>query len=268
VPPPYPREQRAARAVLARLLGRRDFVRIIHYSCESLADKPDGTSPRVTSIAVRHLHSGDTRSFSIHSVAEEQDVGLLDIEARYDDVERIMLDQFFAYARDSGAVEFLHWNMRDANYGFAAIAHRYAVLGGEIAHEIPEDHRHDLSILLKDIYGTDYIPHPRLENLARENDITLMQFLPGAAEAEAFVRKDYVALHQSTLRKVAVLEAVAERAHHNTLKTRSSWWDMHGGNVRSAWSWLVTNQTIVFLLAVIGIIIGVFAWFHPRPTPQ
>lgn len=28
-------------------------------------------------------------------------------------------------------MNFLHWNMRDINYGFAAIEHRFSVLGGK-----------------------------------------------------------------------------------------------------------------------------------------
>jgi hypothetical protein len=47
---------------------------VIHYSCESFYDKTDGRTPRVTSIAVRNLASGQTDSLSIHQIAEERGV--------------------------------------------------------------------------------------------------------------------------------------------------------------------------------------------------
>ena len=55
---------------LRELDDRRDSVVVIHYSCESFYDRPDRSTPRVTSIAVRNLGSGQTESFSIHKVAE------------------------------------------------------------------------------------------------------------------------------------------------------------------------------------------------------
>jgi len=45
---------------------------VIHYSCESFYDRPNGASPRITSIAVRKLDSGQTLSFSILSIGVEK----------------------------------------------------------------------------------------------------------------------------------------------------------------------------------------------------
>jgi len=219
----------------------------------------------VTSIAIRRVDTGDTRSFSIHLIAEREHVNLHGIEARYDELERKMLDEFFDEIHRSGEVDYLHWNMRDSNFGFAALEHRYRVLGGSDITRIDGNHRHDLSLMLKEIYGSKYIAHPRLKMLAVRNDISLLRFLSGAEEPEAFKRKDYVALHQSTLRKVAVLESIAERAHRGTLRTDSSWWILHGGTIRAVWSLVVANQTILFFLAVIGVALAVVALW-PRPV--
>jgi hypothetical protein len=41
-----------------------------------------------------------------------------------------MLDGYFAFVEAHRDSTFIHWNMRDENYGFAALEHRYRVLGG------------------------------------------------------------------------------------------------------------------------------------------
>lgn len=74
--------------------------------------------------------------------------------------------------------------------------------------------------------------HSRLEKLLDKNRITKNGFLTGKEEADAFDNKNYVALHQSTLRKADVLANVAERANDGTLKTNAGWWDVHGGGLR------------------------------------
>ena len=77
-------------------MNNPDFVVVIHYSCESFYDRPNGTSPRITSIAVRNLASGQTTSFSIHQVAERRKM-LNNIEEHYDNLEKEMLDDFNNY---------------------------------------------------------------------------------------------------------------------------------------------------------------------------
>ncbi len=91
---PNPTKQKKARAKLASVFADASNTWVIHYSCESFYDRPNGASPRITSIAVRRLDSGQTLSFSIHQVAEQRGVAFDQIEAYYDDLERQMLDAF------------------------------------------------------------------------------------------------------------------------------------------------------------------------------
>jgi hypothetical protein len=197
---PNPKRQRTGWATLDKVFDDAANVWVIHYSCESFYDRPNGQSPRITSIAVRKLDSAQTRSYSIHQVAERQKVPFSEIEAHYDTLERQMLDAFYDHLRSFQGTSYLHWNMRDINYGFAAIEHRYRVLGGEPF--ILEDARKiDLSRLLIEIYGLGYIGHPRLENLLVMNSILPLNFLTGGQEAAAFEERNFVGLHQSTLKK-------------------------------------------------------------------
>ena len=195
---------------------------------ESFYDKVDGKTPRITSVAVRNLASGQTESFSIHQIAEEQKIAFADITDHYDHLERQMLDRHFTSLRPYRQhYNWIHWNMRDVNYGFAAMEHRYRVLGGNPV-MISEDKKFDLSMALVDLYGVNYIGHPRLESIIAKNKITARDFLTGAQEAKAFEKKEFVRLHQSTLRKAATLANLFERTSNKSLKTDATWATQYG----------------------------------------
>lgn len=146
------------------LLEQGDTSLVVHYSCESFYDKKDGKTARITSIAVRNLRSGQTDSFSIHQIAEEQHVPFEGIHEEYDVLEKKMLDRFFEFVRVRLHINWIHWNMRDVNYGFAAIEHRYRVLSGT-AIQIAEDRKFDLARALVDLYGVGYISHPMVRGV-------------------------------------------------------------------------------------------------------
>lgn len=248
-----PKRQRKGWAKLNQIFEDADNFWVIHYSCESFYDRPSGKSSRITSIALRKLDSAQTVSFSIHQVAERQGVPIDEIAQHYDDLEKKMLDEFFDHINHRQGMKYLHWNMRDINYGFAAIEHRYRVLGGE-PFVIDHKDKFDLSRLLIDIYGVGYIDHPRLQNLMEQNKIQGPHFLTGAHEAEAFEDRNYVSLHQSTLRKVDILSNLAGRAHDKSLKVNTTWWEMHGGRIHTVSNWLIEHKMITFFgsLASIG----------------
>ena len=73
-------QRKKALNTVSELMTHPEMVVVIHYSCESFYDRPDGSSPRITSIAVRNLASGQTTSFSIHQMAERQKVSRDEIE--------------------------------------------------------------------------------------------------------------------------------------------------------------------------------------------
>ena len=193
---------------------------VIHYSCESFYGRRDIASPRITSIAIKLLETRQTQSFSIHLVAERLQVPSEDIERRYDELEKSMLDQYFSYISSHRGMNWLHWRMSDTTFGFYAIEHRYQVLGGN-PWIIPDDKKINLAEALYDIYGDKYCGHPRLEAIIKMNQITDRDFLSGGKEAQAFDERRYQDLHRSTLRKVDALHGIGERAASNTLKTNS-----------------------------------------------
>jgi hypothetical protein len=251
---------RTALKTIEELLEQSPSVNIIHYSCESFYDRPEGRTPRVTSIAVRNMKTGQTHSFSIHKTAELLNVESNKISEMYDRLEKDMLGEFFEFVKRHEGYRWLHWNMRDINYGFAAIEHRFRVLGGTPI-LIDDSKKYDLAGILIDAYGVRYVGHPRLTKLLEKNKITSLNYLTGAQEAEAFEKKEYVRLHQSTLRKVDVMSNIIIRTGDGSLKTNARWheiygmsWQSVGELIKEHWVFVI----IAFLFSVISLVIGIF----------
>ena len=164
---PNPNRQKSARESLARLFVHPAAVFVVHYACESFDQGQGYASPRVTAIALRNLGSGATTSFSIHSEVElarrrNHDVAGLDV------MERAMLACFFDFLARNPAATYLHWNMRDEKFGFAAISHRCALLGGEPV-GVHDSQKVDLSRLFVEMFGSDYVTKPYIVTLAELN---------------------------------------------------------------------------------------------------
>ncbi len=150
--------------------------------------------------------------------------------------------------------------MRDINYGFVAIEHRFRILGGNPV-SIAEDRKFDLARTLVDLYGSHYIEHPRLENLMKKNRITDRDFLNGKQEAEAFENKDYISLHQSTLRKVDIMANIFGQLGDGSLETDATWAEKNGIHpgviveiVKEHWVW----SAIVIVAILIGLARNIF----------
>lgn len=248
-----------ARKLFAKIDANPQNYLIIHYSCESFYDIKDGHTPRITSIAIYDYATAQTDSFSIHKVAEKSHIQINDIESHYDELERKMLDEFFEYAKEHSNFFWIHWNMRDMNYGFKAIEHRYSVLGGN-SYKIPDGKKIDLARQLINCYGVGYAGHPRMENLLEQNGIKAKDYLNGQQETDAFANKDYVKLHMSTLRKVDVFANILNRTINNTLKVNSKWKEIYGVSIQGILNYCKDTWWIqiiwTFLSMAIGAIIG------------
>lgn len=246
---------RKAKEVLERIYDNKSNHLIIHYSCESFYDRTDGKSPRITSIAVRHLNTGQTTSFSIHKVAEIEHINPSEISSKYDYLEKQMLSNFYRFVKNNSHCSWIHWNMRDVNYGFEALKHRAGVLGVKTIVDISDDKKYDLSRILIEKYTKLYTSHPRLDSLVKLNKISSKHFLTGDKEAELFEERDYIKLHQSTLAKVDVFDNILNLAAVNRLKTKSKWYHIYGINFQSIFELSKDNWIIA---AGIGLIGGLF----------
>lgn len=259
------KKRKEVKTKLTNLYDNSERVLVIHYSCESFYDIKDGRTPRVTSIAVRNLESAQTTSFSIHKIAEREGVPISHIPSKYDELEKKMLSDFFEFVKRKEYFYFIHWNMRDGNYGFSAIEHRFQVLGGK-PYEISNDKKFDLARALVSLFGRQYVGHGdgkgRFLMLVELNKISSKDALTGKQEAEAFDSAEYIKLHQSTLRKVDCMSSIFERTLDGSLKTNATWIDTYGMHpkvvvegIKEHWIWSAVVMVAV-LSGLAGRVVG------------
>lgn len=79
---------------------------------------------------MQNLSNGQISSFSIHQFAERNGANPQQLEEHCDEFEREMLNEFYVLVEKHLNHKWLHWNMRDVNYGFQAIEHRCKVVKG------------------------------------------------------------------------------------------------------------------------------------------
>jgi len=221
---------------------------VIHYSCESFKSSQQN-SKRITSIAVRELSSGQSHSFSIHLFAEQHQISL---DTNYEDAECKMLQSFYAFVQHHIDFHWIHWNMRDVVFGFQAIATRYRLLGGTPI-EINSDNLHDLASILIRIYSKTYASHPRMFNLFDMNHISRQDVLSGEQEDSSFRAKDYHKLHHSTLKKVDIFTHCIESILTNTLKTKATFFEIHGWTLAA----ITGNPHMSFWSTLLGTLFGI-----------
>ncbi|MBW5818888.1 hypothetical protein H0I68_14455 [Yersinia kristensenii] len=171
---------------------------IVHYSCQNLNDDNVAFLPRITSIAINHFSSGQSVSFSTHSISEEMRIPRDDVLKRFDEVELELLAQFYRFIKDRRDEFWVHWNMRNLTYGFEHLEHRYRVLGGSDACVIAVERRLNLNDLIADRYGSNYAKHPKMLSLMDKNDGRHRDLLDGREEVKAFNNKEFLRMHTST----------------------------------------------------------------------
>lgn len=255
-----------AKALIKRLAKTQGSLLVVHFSSQSLNDGNEGYSPRITSIAVFHVGSHAMHSFSIHLIAEVQGIARDEIHKHYDALEAVMLSDFYKFVQSHQDHSWLHWNMSNINFGFETLEHRYRVLTKNDAPQVPDSKKHNLSSLVSEIYGSNYVDHPKMPNLMDLNGGKSRDFLTGAEEAEAFARKEYIKLHKSTMAKVYFFNSVFHRLVERKLKTaRSNWKERVNRALESTPVKILTFITVLF--AVVQIYQAVSAAMH-RPTQQ
>lgn len=233
---------------------------IIHYSCESFLNT-HGRTPRVTSIAIRNRNNRTTIVFSIHLMAQFKRKNIITLtDQDFDYLEKEMLKEFYAHIKKHQSYYWVHWNMRNANFGFEAIANRYQILGGHPKNI--EDHlKYDLPETLGLVHTYDFEQHSspsqgQLLNLSIRNQITINNALKGSEEALAFDNKEFLKLHMSTIRKVEMIDRILNLQEKKQLKV-DVWIYKSCGITPAGIIEIVRNNWILFTIwSIIMAIIG------------
>ena len=194
---------------------------------------------------------------AIHKVAELKNVNFSDIDENYDSLEKEMLREFYVFVKKHLTYKWIHWNMRDINYGFEAIAHRAKVLGNRTI-TINDNDKYDLSRLLISKYGKQYAKHPRLQSILDMNNISSKNWLSGEYEAKAFNSKEFVRLHQSTLAKVDVLENILKLTAEDNFKHNAKLIEIYGLSPQGIFELSKDHWLYALFIVFISSIFGLF----------
>jgi hypothetical protein len=255
---PRLRERQEGFSLMRELCKDKLRCYVIHYSCESFVTN-HGNTPRVTSICLRNLKTAQTKSFSIHLQAQIRGLDFNNLTVpEYDMLEKEMLNEFSTFVKGNVGHKWIHWNMRDSNYGFEAINNRIKILGGQIF-EITDDYKYDFPRILSLIYTNGYENNKlkgRLLNLAERNNITAVQALPGVEEANAFDDKDYLKLHLSTLRKVDIIAAIISRVENQDVKVKTNLREVYGLTIPGIVTLVKETPWLAVLTGILGYLLG------------
>lgn len=252
-------ERREGFDLLKELTKDKSKCFIIHYSCESFITI-HGRTPRVTSICIRNLNSSQTTSFSIHLQAQFEGVNfdsLTDVE--YDNLELKILNEFSEFVKTHSTFKWIHWNMRDSNYGFAAINHRIRILKGS-QFQIADDFKYDFPKIINLIYTSDYEvhrPNGKLLNLAKRNSISPINALTGSEEAESFNKKEYLKLHMSTLKKVDIIHSIIYKVETKNLKVLTTTKQIYGLTIPGVISMIKDTPWLLLITTIIGYLLNI-----------
>lgn len=226
---------------------------IIHYSSERLFDEEAGQfSPRITSIVLMHYQTRQILSYSLHTVAEELEIGRDDVEAQYDKIERELLTRYFDFVRDNLRFYWIHWNMRSVVFGFEHLEHRYRTLARKEPPTIPIEARLNLNDIFKQRYGSDYAPDPRMKSLMALQGELPKQFMSGEEESAAFKAKEFIRMNASTISKVQFFRHAIELALKGKLKT--------AGRTFLSYIDRLLESRVARALAFTGTVLGLISW--------
>ncbi|OJJ14232.1 hypothetical protein BKI52_43990 [marine bacterium AO1-C] len=247
---------------LTKINEDKDKVFIVHYSCESFKNENDRT-PRIVSICLRNLGRKQIHTYSIHLKAQifKKDIKNLS-EEDYDICERGMLDDYYEFLKNKTKYKFVHWRMFNSSFGFEAIDNRYEILGGEPV-KIDDENKFDLNDILQQVYTKNYVDKRgaakgKMQIIAEINDLKKENFLSGKAEAQYFVDKRWMELHQSTEAKVKLFHDIIECLNDKSLKVTAKWYKIYGLSFNSISEILKNNAFLRVIWWIIVLFLGFF----------
>lgn len=242
---------------------KSDYI-FIHYARQNCFEDAYEKGPRVISIVVMNAESGQTMVFSLRKIADTYGCNFFDeSESTKDDIEKEMLQSFFEYVERNTQKKWLHWNMKNNNFGFSAIEERYSNLGGNPKH-FEENKLINISVLLKKKYGRNFA-HDALWNgkvmgkmydIFGLNNISDFNILNGEQEIKEYILKNITSIEQSILGKIKAFQVLVEKAADNDLETRGKVFkDVYGFSISGIAQYIHDNAVLALAFSIVGGII-------------
>ena len=185
---------------ISELEKTKKKILILHYACTSLNIPP----VIITNISVRDYSLNQTFSFGFDKYKNEF----------------TLLQAFLDYMKKQKNYLLLTWNQKSSTYGIQHIEERCRQ--NNLLDEFSINYKNvvDLDDALTAKYGPGYAPNPKLVNIARLNDITLLSFVEGIKEISLFKFKQYKRIENSTNRKVAMMADILRHAMKDKLRIK------------------------------------------------
>ena len=251
--------------LLEKYASNRTGYVLIHYARQNCFSEIYEKGPRVVSIVVMNMGNEQMLTFSLLKSSENYGVDFFSLtDEEKDNVEYKMLESFYECVERNKDKTWLHWNMKNNNFGFYAINERYKCLGGT-PFAFDDAKLVNISDLLKRKYGPNFARDcqwkgeevGKMYDIFSLNKITDAKILGGEAEIKEYILKNLLSVEQSVLAKIKALKIIVEKLVNNVLVTRGSVLkDVYGIGVNSIARYIQDNATLAILSSVFGGIVA------------
>lgn len=259
------RAHKEANGIIDAYVKKKSDYIFIHYARQNCFTDGYEKGPRVIAIVVMNAESEQLRIFSLRKVAEQNGNDFFKIsEEEKDKIEYHLLEEFFEYVKMNKEKMWLHWNMKNNNFGFSAIENRFSELNGTPYH-LEEGKLINISVLLKKRYGTNFAKDGtwngkttgKMYDIFVLNNIKDSNILNGEEEIINYIVKNIMAIEQSVIAKLKAFQLIVEKTADNVLKTRGSVLkDVYGFGIRGIAQYIQDNALLALLFSILGGIIA------------
>ncbi len=254
-----------AKVTLNDYIKKKSNYMFIHMARQNCFEDAYEKGLRIVSIVVMNAESEQTMAFSLKKSAEKYDSDFWEAsDSEKDIIEHDMLQSFFEYAKSNSEKTWLHWNMKNNNFGFSAIEERYKSLGGTPFH-FEERNLINISVLLKKKYGHNFAHNciyngksmGKMYDIFILNEMQDVNILNGEQEVKEFIIKNIMSIELSVLGKLKAFQRIVEKAADNDLKVRGSISkDVYGLSVRGIAQYIQDNAILALLFSILGGVIA------------
>ena len=265
-------EHKESNKIISDYVKKKSNYIFIHYARQNCFSEAYEKGPRVIAIVAMNAESEQFSVFSLKKSADKQGKVFFELsDSEKDIIEYNMLQDFFEYVKDNKDKVWLHWNMKNNNFGFSAIEDRFRMLKGNPSH-FEEGKLINISVLLKKKYGMNYAKDNmwngklmgKMYDIFILNRITDSNILDGEREIIEYILKNVTSIEQSVLGKLKAFKVIMEKAADNVLKCRGNILkDVYGFNMTGIANYIQDNALLALLFSIIGGIIAtvICKWF-------
>lgn len=243
---------------------KKDYI-IIHYARQNCLNETFEKGPRILAIVTMNAESEQTKLFSLNESTNNSNYSFFELsESQKDEIEFNMLTSFFNYIKCNKGKKFVHWNMKNNNFGFSALENRYKQLGGN-SFNFSYENIINLSTLLKKKYGINFakksmwngVHTGKMYDIFLLNGINDINILNGEQEVKEYMLQNLASIEQSVLGKVKAFHYIIERASDNALKVRGNIFkDVYGLSFVGVAQYIQDNAILAILFSIIGGVIS------------